>query len=112
MKFLTVSIISTVIILGVTGLTVEFVKKFLQEKASGEMKPCCPREMKESSEDNHKESDKEQKLCENRSRRDRAKMKIHFLSEFLNTPLFGILLSLVAFQIGTLLYKKTRFSIS
>jgi len=38
-------------------------------------------------------------------------MKIHFLSEFLNTPLFGVLLSLVAFQIGTLLYKKTRFSI-
>ena len=38
-------------------------------------------------------------------------MKIHFLSEFLNTPLFGVLLSLVAFQIGTLLYKKTRLSI-
>ncbi len=33
-----------------------------------------------------------------------------FLSEFLNTTLFGILLSLVAFQIGTLAYKKIRFS--
>ncbi|AKB19890.1 MULTISPECIES: LrgB family protein [unclassified Methanosarcina] len=30
---------------------------------------------------------------------------------FLSTPLFGILLSLVAFQIGTLLYKKTRSSV-
>jgi predicted murein hydrolase (TIGR00659 family) len=34
-----------------------------------------------------------------------------FLDEFLNTPLFGILLSLAAFQIGILLYKKTRSSI-
>lgn len=37
-------------------------------------------------------------------------MNINFLSEFLNTPLFGILLSLIAFQIGVLLYKKTGFS--
>ena len=37
-------------------------------------------------------------------------MNDDFLNEFLNTPLFGILLSLIAFQIGTLLYKKTRFS--
>jgi predicted murein hydrolase (TIGR00659 family) len=34
-----------------------------------------------------------------------------FLNEFLSTPLFGILLSLVAFQIGVLLYKKTRSSV-
>jgi predicted murein hydrolase (TIGR00659 family) len=33
-----------------------------------------------------------------------------FLNEFLSTPLFGILLSLVAFQVGVLLYKKTRSS--
>jgi predicted murein hydrolase (TIGR00659 family) len=33
-----------------------------------------------------------------------------FLYEFLSTPLFGILLSLVAFQVGVLLYKKTRSS--
>ncbi len=38
-------------------------------------------------------------------------MNIEFLSEFLNTPLFGILLSLISFQIGILLYKKTRLSI-
>jgi predicted murein hydrolase (TIGR00659 family) len=36
---------------------------------------------------------------------------IDFLNEFLNTPLFGILLSLITFQIGTLLYKKARLSI-
>jgi predicted murein hydrolase (TIGR00659 family) len=36
---------------------------------------------------------------------------MHFLNEFFNTPLFGILLSLTAFQVGTLLYKKTRLSI-
>lgn len=34
-----------------------------------------------------------------------------FFNEFINMPLFGILLSLVAFQIGTLLYKKTQLSI-
>lgn len=38
-------------------------------------------------------------------------MQAGFLNEFVNTPLFGILLSLVAFQIGTLLYKKTRSSV-
>jgi len=38
-------------------------------------------------------------------------MNINILSEFLDTPLFGILLSLIAFQIGALLYRKTRFSI-
>lgn len=38
-------------------------------------------------------------------------MQTDFLNDFLNTPLFGILLSLIAFQIGTLLYKKTRLSI-
>ena len=38
-------------------------------------------------------------------------MQIYFLNEFLNTPLFGVLLSLTAFQVGTLLYKKTRLSI-
>ena len=38
-------------------------------------------------------------------------MPMHFLNEFFNTPLFGILLSLTAFQVGTLLYKKTRLSI-
>ncbi|WP_410509373.1 LrgB family protein [Methanosarcina hadiensis] len=38
-------------------------------------------------------------------------MQTDFLNEFLGTPLFGILLSLVAFQIGTLLYKKTRSSL-
>ncbi len=37
-------------------------------------------------------------------------MNVDLLNEFFNTPLFGILLSLIAFQIGTLLYKKTRFS--
>ena len=38
-------------------------------------------------------------------------MQIDFLNEFLSTPLFGILLSLVAFQIGILLYKKTQSSL-
>lgn len=38
-------------------------------------------------------------------------MNVDFLNEFLNTPLFGILLSLIAFQIGTLMYKKTRFPV-
>ncbi|RXA16927.1 LrgB family protein [Methanosarcina sp. MSH10X1] len=38
-------------------------------------------------------------------------MQADSLNEFLNTPLFGILLSLVAFRIGTHLYKKTRLSI-
>jgi predicted murein hydrolase (TIGR00659 family) len=38
-------------------------------------------------------------------------VNVDFLNEFLNTPLFGILLSLIAFQIDTLLYKKTRFSV-
>lgn len=38
-------------------------------------------------------------------------MQTDFVNEFLSTPLFGILLSLVSFQIGTLLYKKTRSSI-
>lgn len=38
-------------------------------------------------------------------------MQIDFLNEFLNTPLFGILLSLITFQIGTLLYEKARLSI-
>ena len=38
-------------------------------------------------------------------------MQIYFLNEFLHTPLFGVLLSLTAFQVGTLLYKKTRLSI-
>jgi predicted murein hydrolase (TIGR00659 family) len=38
-------------------------------------------------------------------------VQIDFLNEFLNTPLFGILLSLITFQIGTLLYKKARLSI-
>lgn len=33
------------------------------------------------------------------------------LDSFLNTPIFGILLSLIAFEIGTLLYKKFRFSL-
>ena len=35
-EILTVSIISTVIILGVTGLTVEFAKKFLQRNSSSD----------------------------------------------------------------------------
>ncbi len=39
-EILTVSIISTVIILGVTGLTVEFAKKFLQRKQE---ESCCER---------------------------------------------------------------------
>lgn len=39
-EILTVSIISTVIILGVTGLTVEFTKKFLQRKQE---ESCCER---------------------------------------------------------------------
>lgn len=38
-------------------------------------------------------------------------MEANFLNEFLSTSLFGILLSLVAFQIGILLYKKTHSSI-
>ncbi|HWR25318.1 MAG TPA: LrgB family protein [Methanosarcina sp.] len=38
-------------------------------------------------------------------------MQIHFLKDFLNTPIFGILLSLIAFEIGTLLYKRFRFSL-
>lgn len=38
-------------------------------------------------------------------------MQTGFLNEFLGTPLFGILLSLVAFQTGILLYKKTRSSL-
>jgi predicted murein hydrolase (TIGR00659 family) len=38
-------------------------------------------------------------------------LQIDFPNEFLSTPLFGILLSLIAFQIGILLYKKTRLSI-
>lgn len=38
-------------------------------------------------------------------------MQADFLNEFLSTPLFGILLSLIAFQIGVLLYKKTRSSV-
>ncbi len=38
-------------------------------------------------------------------------MQIYFLYEFINRPLFGVLLSLTAFQVGTLLYKKTRLSI-
>ncbi|WP_245859759.1 LrgB family protein [Methanosarcina spelaei] len=33
------------------------------------------------------------------------------MSDFINMPLFGILLSLIAFQAGTLLYKKTQLSI-
>ncbi len=39
------------------------------------------------------------------------KLQIDFLNEFLNTPLFGILISLIAFQIGTLLYRKIRLPI-
>lgn len=38
-------------------------------------------------------------------------MQTYFLNEFISTPLFGILLSLIAFQIGILLYKKTRSSL-
>lgn len=38
-------------------------------------------------------------------------MQTDFLNEFLSTSLFGILLSLVAFQIGILLYKKTHSSL-
>ncbi len=38
-------------------------------------------------------------------------MQTGILDEFISTPLFGILLSLVAFQIGTLLYKKVRSSV-
>ena len=38
-------------------------------------------------------------------------MQTDFLSDFINMPLFGILLSLIAFQAGTLLYKKTQLSI-
>jgi predicted murein hydrolase (TIGR00659 family) len=38
-------------------------------------------------------------------------VQINFLNDFLNTPIFGILLSLIAFQIGAFLYKKIRFSL-
>jgi len=38
-------------------------------------------------------------------------LQTDFLSDFINMPLFGILLSLIAFQAGTLLYKKTQLSI-
>lgn len=38
-------------------------------------------------------------------------MQADFLDEFLNTPMFGILISLAAFQIGILFYKKTRSSV-
>jgi len=38
-------------------------------------------------------------------------LQTDFLNGFVNMPIFGILLSLVAFQIGTLLYKKTQLSI-
>jgi predicted murein hydrolase (TIGR00659 family) len=38
-------------------------------------------------------------------------MQADFLNEFISTPLFGILLSLVAFQIGVMLYKRTRSSV-
>ncbi len=38
-------------------------------------------------------------------------MQTDYLNEFLSTPFFGILLSLVAFQIGNLLYKKTHSSV-
>lgn len=38
-------------------------------------------------------------------------MQANFLNEFLNTPIFGILISLVAFQIGILFYKKIRSSV-
>lgn len=38
-------------------------------------------------------------------------MQADFLDEFLNTPIFGILISLAAFQIGILFYKKTRSSV-
>ncbi len=38
-------------------------------------------------------------------------MQTGILDEFISTPLFGILLSLVAFQIGILLYKKVRSSV-
>ncbi|WP_292389495.1 LrgB family protein [Methanosarcina sp. UBA5] len=38
-------------------------------------------------------------------------MQTDFLNGFVNMPIFGILLSLIAFQIGTLLYKKTQLSI-
>lgn len=38
-------------------------------------------------------------------------MELHFLEELVNSPLFGILISLIAFQIGDLLYKKTQLSV-
>jgi len=38
-------------------------------------------------------------------------LQTDFLNGFVNMPIFGILLSLIAFQIGTLLYKKTQLSI-
>jgi putative effector of murein hydrolase len=38
-------------------------------------------------------------------------LQTDFSSDFINMPLFGILLSLIAFQAGTLLYKKTQLSI-
>lgn len=38
-------------------------------------------------------------------------MQSDFFNLFVNVPLFGIFLSLVAFNVGTLLYRKTRLSI-
>jgi len=38
-------------------------------------------------------------------------LQTDFLNGFVNMPLFGILLSLIAFQISTLLYRKTHLSI-
>jgi predicted murein hydrolase (TIGR00659 family) len=38
-------------------------------------------------------------------------VELHFLEELVNSPLFGILISLIAFQIGDLLYKKTQLSV-
>jgi predicted murein hydrolase (TIGR00659 family) len=38
-------------------------------------------------------------------------MQVYFLDEFLNTPIFGILLSLIAFQIGVLLYNRILLSL-
>lgn len=38
-------------------------------------------------------------------------MQAGFFNELLSTPLFGVIISLIAFQIGTLFYKKTRSSI-
>jgi len=36
---------------------------------------------------------------------------MNFMNEFLSTPLFGVLLSMAAFQIGIFFYKKTRSSV-